>query len=40
MSADKSAENTPKGPKIYLPKLSTPTEKFGISMKKFFIGHP
>ena len=40
MSADKSAENTPKCPKIYLPKLSTQAQKFGISMKKFFIGHP
>ena len=34
MGADKSTENT----KIYLPKLSAQAQKFGISMKKDFIG--
>ena len=32
MSADKSVENTP--------KLSAQAQKFEISMKKGFIGHP
>jgi hypothetical protein len=42
MVADKSAENTPNGkcPKIYLPKLFAQAQKFGISMKKGFIGRP
>ena len=35
MGAEKSPENTPK---IYLPKLSAQAQKFGISMKKGFIG--
>ena len=30
----------PKCPKIYLPKLSAKAQKFGISMKKGFIGRP
>ena len=30
----------PKRPKIYLPKLSTQAQKFGILMKKGFIGRP
>ena len=34
MGADKSAET----PKIYLPKLSDQAKKFGIMMKKGFIG--
>ena len=34
MGADELAENTPKCPKTYLPKLSTQAQKFGISMKK------
>ena len=38
MGADKLAENTPKCPKIYLPNLSA--QRFGISMKKGFIGRP
>ena len=37
MGADKSAKNTPKCPKIYLPKLSAQSQNFGISMKKGFI---
>ena len=37
MGAEKSAKNTPKCPQIYLPKLSTQAQTFGISMKKFFI---
>ena len=40
MGADKSDENTPKCPKIYLPKLSAQAQKCGISMKKGFIGRP
>ena len=40
MGADSSAENTPKCPKIYLPNLSAQSQKFGISMKKGFIGRP
>ena len=40
MGADKLAENTPKCPKIYLPKLSAQAQKFGILMKKGFIGRP
>ena len=40
MSADKSAENTPKYPKTYLPKVSAQAQKFEISMKKDFIGRP
>ena len=35
--ADKLAENPPK---TYLPKLSAQAQKFGISVKKDFIGHP
>ena len=38
MGADKLFENTPYCPKIYLPKLSAQAQKFGISMKKDFIG--
>ena len=34
MGANKSAET----PKIYLPKLSDQAKKFGIMMKKGFIG--
>ena len=41
MGADKLAENTyPKYPKTYLPKLCAQAQKFGISMKKGFIGRP
>jgi hypothetical protein len=40
MGADKSAKNTPNASKIYLPKLSAQVQKFGILMKKGFIGHP
>ena len=41
MSAYKSAENTKKWLKIYLPNLSAQARKFGISMKKKgFIGCP
>ena len=40
MGADQLAENTPKFPKTYLPKLSAQAQKFGILMKKGFIGHP
>ena len=40
MGADKSAEDTPKCPKLYLPKLSAEAQKFGIWMKKGFIGRP
>ena len=36
MGADKSIEST----EIYLPKLSVQAQKFGISMKKGFIGRP
>ena len=38
MGADKSVENHPKWSKIYLPKLSDQAQKFGISIKKGFIG--
>ena len=34
------ADKYPKYPKIYLPKLSAQAQKFGISMKKGFIGSP
>ena len=40
MGADSSARNTPNAPKIYLPNLSAKAQKFWISMKKGFIGHP
>ena len=40
MGADKSFKNTPKCPKIYLPKLSVQAQKFEISMKSGFIGRP
>ena len=40
MSADKFAENTPIAPKTYLPKLSAQAQKFGILMRKGFIGRP
>jgi hypothetical protein len=36
MGADSSAES----PKIYLPDLSAQAQKFGASMKKFFIVRP
>ena len=38
MGADKSAENNPECPKIYLPKFSAQAQKFGISMKKGLLG--
>ena len=38
--AYKLAEKYPKCPKIYLLKLSAQAQKFGISMKKGFIGRP
>jgi hypothetical protein len=38
MGADKLFKNA--CPKIYLSKLSAQAQKFGISMKKGFIGHP
>ena len=38
MGADSSAENTQKF--IYLPNFSAQAHKFGISMKKSFIGRP
>ena len=37
MGADELAENTPK---FIIPKLSAQAQKFGISMKKGFIGRP
>ena len=40
MGADKLTEKYPKFPKIYLPKFSAQAQKFVISMKKGFIGHP
>ena len=40
MGADKLAENKPKCPQIYLHKLSAQAQKFGILMKKGFIGRP
>ena len=44
MGADKSAENTPNAQEFIcpncLPKLSAQAQKFGISMKKAFIGRP
>ena len=42
MDADKLAEKWkyPKCRKIYLPKLSGKAQKFGILMKKCFIGRP
>ena len=39
MGADELVENNP-NPKIYLPKLFDQSQKFGISMKKYFIGRP
>jgi hypothetical protein len=38
MGADKLFKNA--CPKIYLSKLSAQAQKFGISMKKGFIGRP
>ena len=40
MGADKLADNTPKFPKIHLPKLSAQAQMFGILMKKSFIERP
>ena len=40
MNADKLFESTPNTPEFYLPKLSNQAQKFGILMKKGFIGHP
>ena len=40
MGVDSLAKNTPNAPKIYLPNLSAQAQKFGISMKKGFIGRP
>ena len=40
MGADKLTKDTPKCPKIYLPKLSVQAQKFRISMKKGFIDGP
>ena len=40
MDADKLAEKYPKCPKIYLCNLAAEAQKFGISMKKGFIGRP
>jgi hypothetical protein len=40
MGADKSAEKHPKCPKIYPARLSAQAQKFGILMKKGFIGCP
>ena len=40
MGDDKSSENTPNAQKFYRPKLSAQAHKFGISMKKGFIGRP
>ena len=37
MGAGKLAENSPKCPKTYLPKLSAQAQKFKILMKKGFI---
>ena len=39
MGADSLAENTQKAPE-YLLNLSAQAQKFEISMKKGFIGHP
>jgi hypothetical protein len=36
----KIGQKYPKCPKIYLPELSAQALKFGISMKKGFIGRP
>ena len=36
----KNQTKVPKMPKIYLHKLSIHAQKFGISMKKGFIGRP
>ena len=40
MGGDSLAENTPNAPQICLPNLSVQAQKFEISMKKGFIGHP
>jgi hypothetical protein len=40
MGADKSAEKYTKCPKTYLLKLSAQAQKFGILLKKGFIGRP
>jgi len=39
MGADNLAKNT-QMPKIYPPNFSAKAQKFGILMKKGFIGHP
>jgi hypothetical protein len=40
MSADKLAENTPNAQKRICPNCLPKLQKFGISMKKGFIGRP
>ena len=42
MGADKVAKNIPNVPKfnVYLPDFSAQAQKFGILMKKGFIGRP
>ena len=37
---DKSAKNTPNAPKFICPNCLQKAQKFGISMKKGFIGRP
>ena len=40
MGADNSAKNTPNAPQNCLSTLSAQAQKFGILMKKGFIGRP
>ena len=40
MGAESLAKNTPNTLKIYLSNLSAHARKFGISMKKVFLGRP
>ena len=40
LGTDKSAKNTPIAPKFMCPNCLPEPKKFGISMKKGFIGRP
>ena len=40
MGADKLAKNNPNAPKCICPNCLQKAQKFGISMKKGFIGRP
>ena len=40
MCADKSAKNTPNAPEFICPNCFAQAQKFGILMKKGFMGRP